>query len=241
MRTIVKQLKSATFPIRRDGKVVGTCFAVKGTQLLITASHVISSPSGTPYPNLTIGDHSGGNHPFSVLANDKSSDTSIVVCGLMPTSEGLELGDYDCVEEGDEIFLCGFPFGIEYHITHRGMVSAKTIINGRQSIQVDASVNKGNSGGPCVVNVDGKALVVGVVCTRLVGVDLAKFNGERQTLLNNMNKVDSCFHSGIYNLVVILMNIFHPVLNDLDRFINVGFGEAVSIEYVKHFMDSNRT
>lgn len=86
----------------------------------------------------------------------------------------LELGDSDNVEEGEEIIVCGFPFG---SILHKAMGSATSsfhdgIISAilpthvapsklRSLFQLDVMALPGNSGGPVISKRSGK--VIGVV------------------------------------------------------------------------------
>ena len=154
MREAIRQLKHATYAIANNEKIIGTCFVLAGNDNILTAAHVVANPQCHHYKDLVIVDHDKNRHSFDILKIDAGSDTAILLSPTLPSSEGLVLGDYSDVEEGDEILLCGFPFGSDYHVTHRGMISVKSIINGRESIQVDASVNQGNSGGPCVIVAD---------------------------------------------------------------------------------------
>ncbi len=74
------------------------------------------------------------------------------------------LGDSDAVRTGDVVFAMGSPFGFDQTIT-TGIVSSRhrsLQIGGRiyeDIIQTDASINKGNSGGP-LVNVHGEVISI---------------------------------------------------------------------------------
>ncbi len=85
----------------------------------------------------------------------------------------LELADSGHVQEGDEIFVCGFPYGEMlhdatagvHHTITRGIVSAIVPFAGVPSeyikaFQLDLMLNPGNSGGPVLLANTGK--VVGV-------------------------------------------------------------------------------
>jgi S1-C subfamily serine protease len=93
----------------------------------------------------------------------------------------VELGDATSVGTGEELFVVGYPdIGIEQLFEDRsatleptlttGVVSARRTLNsGVETIQTDAGINSGNSGGP-VYNSDGT--VVGVATFKPTGLDL---------------------------------------------------------------------
>lgn len=75
----------------------------------------------------------------------------------------LKIGDYDDIQEGQEVYTCGFPLSIERPFVSKGMISTKYIdrlnsitTNGgekrmpRSQALLDLTMNPGNSGGPIV-------------------------------------------------------------------------------------------
>jgi len=239
MREIVNELKSATYPISQNGNVIGSCFAISDGGYIITACHVVIDKLERVRDGLKIIDHRNVEHQFSVIGHEKSIDVAILRSDTFVSEKTLILGDYADVEEGDEILLCGFPFGSEYHITHRGMVSAKGIINGRDSVQVDASVNQGNSGGPCVIATEDGMKVIGIVVTKLVGANLSVFRYNHKVMNDAYKEKNDSFEKRLTKLFIVVFNVFEPILQELDRFVNVGFGEAVSINYIKEWIECN--
>ena len=78
----------------------------------------------------------------------------------------VELGDSDLVDIGDDIFIIGAPFGIEYSLS-KGIISGIGEERSRMAgftfaefFQTDAAINQGNSGGP-MFNMEGE--VIGLV------------------------------------------------------------------------------
>ncbi len=84
-----------------------------------------------------------------------------------PTSkhfEFLRLGNFDDVQEGDEVYTAGYPLGLPYQFVSKGILSTKYIdsslfyiVNGKPTNKIkksvallDLTLNKGNSGGPIV-------------------------------------------------------------------------------------------
>jgi S1-C subfamily serine protease len=98
----------------------------------------------------------------------------------------VTLGDADGVEVGEEVFIIGYPgFRLEQFFSPdetleptvtQGVVSAKrTLATGIETIQTDAAINGGNSGGP-VYNMDGE--VIGIATFGAgpeVGIEAIKF------------------------------------------------------------------
>jgi len=128
---------------------------------VITNQHVIDGTSSISvvFPN-------GRSYPARLVGEDRSTDLAVLKVDaprrlLVP----LPLGDSSAVAVGDPVFALGSPFGLEGTITS-GIVSALgrritapnrfTISN---TIQTDAAVNHGNSGGPLL---DRRGRVIGV-------------------------------------------------------------------------------
>ena len=231
MRQVVATIKQSVFPVLLEGNVVGTAFRCS-EEFLATCAHVSRISDQL---EVEINDE---RYKLVEIEADKSSDVSIC---LFPDQAKnipwLEIGEYDDAEEGDETIMCGFPLGMNYHVTHFGRVSAKQIINGRYGFQIDASINKGNSGGPCIILKNSKPVVIGILATRLVEADfsrLLKGIGEfkKGVELHDNNKPGSAVAKNIAKLFLSFYASIVLTINDLNRFVNVGFGEAVSVQYL---------
>lgn len=76
----------------------------------------------------------------------------------------LKIGNFDNIQEGDEVYTSGYPLGLPYQFISRGTLSTKyidsTLIYQRKGFPdikikksvalLDLTINKGNSGGPIV-------------------------------------------------------------------------------------------
>jgi putative serine protease PepD len=108
----------------------------------------------------------GKTYSATVTGIDKSTDLAVIKVDA-PSSElyPLTVGDSKQLQVGDGVVAIGSPFGLEETVTS-GIVSAlHRAIQGvtnftiNDSIQTDAAINHGNSGGP-LLNTEGQ--VVGV-------------------------------------------------------------------------------
>lgn len=146
--------------------------------------------------------------------------------GLTPT----EFESYDSLEEGSDVYFCGYPLSSQHLTTHKGMISAKYTREGtfnhtpQKVFQIEGAINKGNSGGPLFDFATRK--VVGIISTREGGI--SKDLGDLRDYIVQQQKQGSggVFIQGVNPLPVIV-----ELTNTLDRYISVGIGHGVSVEY----------
>jgi serine protease Do len=111
-----------------------------------------------------------------VIRSDRANDFALLRAEGVKDLPVLALGDSDRLEELEEVIAFGFPFGNSLRVTKDGYPSIsinKGAVNALRRkadelhrIQVDVSLNPGNSGG-ALVNLQGK--VVGVVVSGVRG------------------------------------------------------------------------
>jgi len=145
--------------------VLGSAFFVDATGLLITNYHVISSevdPSYKGYSRMYIrmGDSASARIPAKVIGWDKAMDLAIIKTEIVPEYV-YSVVDWIIPNVGETIYAIGSPVGLEKTVT-QGIVSAlgRRLVQIGDVIQIDAAVNRGNSGGP-VVDMAGR--LVGIV------------------------------------------------------------------------------
>jgi S1-C subfamily serine protease len=166
----------------------------------------------------------------NILKYDAQHDFAILKISKSDLSK-LELGDFNSVEEGEETIFSGYPLNVARITTHRGMVSAKgddIIPSNRINIlQIDGSVNNGNSGGP-LLNKDGK--VIGIVASKY-----SEFNKYLENILSlgKMTGVSIGGSTGTLDIGEAFFNITTLIKSH----VNVGIGHAISIEYAKNAYD----
>ena len=128
---------------------------------IVTNAHVVDGAS-----SVRVAFSDGSSYVAKIVGSDNSTDTAVVRVNA-PASKlhPLSLADSSKVQVGDGVVAIGSPFGLEGTLT-AGVVSALhreiTSPNGfpiADSIQTDAPINHGNSGGP-LLDLQGK--VIGV-------------------------------------------------------------------------------
>jgi putative serine protease PepD len=128
---------------------------------IVTNDHVVDGAQ-----SISVQFSNGARYAATVVGSDSSSDLAVLTVNA-PASllTPLVLGDSNEVDVGDSVVAIGSPFGLEGTITS-GIVSAlhrqMTSPNGfaiDDSIQTDAAINHGNSGGPLL---DRSGRVIGV-------------------------------------------------------------------------------
>jgi serine protease Do len=95
--------------------------------------------------------HDGTVLPATVLGTDEQTDIAVLRIDPPKPLMAVAFGDSDFVKVGDWVIAVGNPFGLGGTVT-AGIVSARQrdIHTGPSDdfLQIDASINQGNSGGP---------------------------------------------------------------------------------------------
>src|SRR6185436_3019776 len=137
---------------------LGSGFIVDAAGVVITNNHVIAEAD-----EITVILTDGTRLKAEVVGRDTKTD--LAVLRVKPPSKGLravKFGDSDKLRLGEWVIAIGNPFSLGGSVT-AGIVSARNrdINSGPYDnyIQTDASINRGNSGGP-LFNLDGD--VIGV-------------------------------------------------------------------------------
>ena len=128
---------------------------------IVTNDHVAGNAS-----SIQVRFWNGKTYKAELVGSDPSTDLAVIKVDA-PSSElhPLQVGDSSKVQVGDGVVAIGSPFGLEETVTsgivsalHRA-ITAPNNFTINDSIQTDAAINHGNSGGP-LLNVLGQ--VIGV-------------------------------------------------------------------------------
>lgn len=135
-------------PQQREGRSLGSGFFISAEGHIVTNNHVIANAT-----EITIDLPGGGELPARVIGTDPLTDIALL---QVTVDDGrsfpfVTLDDSPNIRVGDWVVAVGNPFGLGGTAT-AGIVSA----TGREIattayndfIQIDAPINRGNSGGP---------------------------------------------------------------------------------------------
>jgi putative serine protease PepD len=146
-------------PQRQEAQGSGFVYDSKGD--IVTNQHVVDGAS-----SISVRFWNGATYSAQLVGADPSTDLAVIRVDA-PTSvlSPLTLGDSNQLQVGDGIVAIGSPFGLEETVTS-GIVSAlhRSISSPNDftipdSIQTDAAINHGNSGGP-LLNTQGQVVAV---------------------------------------------------------------------------------
>jgi putative serine protease PepD len=139
----------------------GSGFVYDEAGHIVTNQHVVQNAN-----SITIRFWDASTRTARLVGIDPSTDLAVLEVDA-PASflEPLSLGDSSAVEVGDAVLAMGSPFGLEGTVTsgivsalHRQMTAPNTFTIA-DTIQTDAAINHGNSGGPLL---DDRGRVIGV-------------------------------------------------------------------------------
>ena len=146
---------------QQQQRAQGSGFVVDSDGHIVTNDHVVDGAK-----SVSVQFWNGATYKASVVGTDPSTDLGVIkVDAPQSALHPIQFGNSDSVQVGDPAIAIGSPFGLEETVTsgivsalHRQMEAPNNFtIN--DSIQTDAAINHGNSGGP-LLNINGQ--VIGV-------------------------------------------------------------------------------
>jgi serine protease Do len=136
---------------------LGSGFVIDASGIVVTNNHVISDAD-----DITVIFNDGARLKAEVIGRDQKTDLAVLQVKTDKPLKAVKFADSDKVRLGEWVIAIGNPFSLGGSVT-AGIVSARNrdINSGPYDnyIQTDASINRGNSGGP-LFNLEGD--VVGV-------------------------------------------------------------------------------
>ncbi len=142
---------------RRRGMSQGSGFVISADGYVVTNNHVVEGGD-----EITVVWSDGTERVATLIGTDKKTDLALIRVEAKTDLPYVAFGSSDGLRVGDWVVAVGNPFGLGGTVT-AGIVSARGRDIGAgpydDFIQIDASINRGNSGGP-TFGLDGQ--VVGV-------------------------------------------------------------------------------
>ncbi len=180
-RDNVANAKAATVLVERpSGDGFGTAFCIDARGFFITNEHVVQGES----EQIPLIMNSGTDKEVKFLSEivRTSAEHDLALLRAIKPPAGLVVlgfGDDSTLFETQQITAFGFPFGTALALKDETyprisvnvgrVVSLRKRADSLESIQIDAVVNPGNSGGPIL---DNNNKVVGVVVEKVMGTDV---------------------------------------------------------------------
>ena len=133
-------------PRERKSSSLGSGFVIDSAGIIITNNHVIADAN-----DITVIFTDGQKLKAELLGKDSKVDVAVLRVKPDKPLKAVKFGESEKMRVGDAVLAVGNPFGLGGTVT-AGIVSARNrnIDSGPYDnyIQTDASINKGNSGGP---------------------------------------------------------------------------------------------
>ena len=142
-------------PRVQQRRSLGSGFIIDASGIIITNNHVIDDAD-----EISIKLHDGTELEAELIGKDDKVDLAVLKVEYEEDLPFVNFGDDTKSRVGDWVLAIGNPFGQEGTVT-AGIISARNrnINSGPYDnyIQTDASINRGNSGGP-MFNMDGEVI-----------------------------------------------------------------------------------
>ena len=146
-------------PQTREAQSLGSGFIISADGFVVTNNHVVAPGSANngrgprvTLEEITVTMPDGNEYEAELVGADAASDLAVLKIKSDRTFPFVKFGDSSAARPGDWVVAIGNPFGLGGTVTS-GIVSAVYRNTGSggaydRYIQTDASINRGNSGGP---------------------------------------------------------------------------------------------
>jgi len=139
----------------RKAIAMGSGFVINKDGFIVTNNHVVENGK-----KITVKFPDGREFAAKLIGTDPATDVALLKVKGDKPFPSVEFGDDRQVRVGDWVVAVGNPFGLSNTVT-AGIVSSigRDVGNGPYTdfIQIDAPINRGNSGGP-TFNIQGKVI-----------------------------------------------------------------------------------
>lgn len=136
----------------REAQSLGSGFIISSDGYVVTNNHVVSVEGNAELEGITVTTPDGAEYEAELVGRDAASDLAVLKISRREPFPFVKFGDSTNARVGDWIIAIGNPFGLGGTVTS-GIISAVYRNTGSggaydRYLQTDASINRGNSGGP---------------------------------------------------------------------------------------------
>ncbi|WP_244470706.1 Do family serine endopeptidase [Microvirga massiliensis] len=154
---------------QQERQALGSGFVIGADGHIVTNNHVVEDADEI---HVVFNDKT--TVPARLVGRDPATDIAVLKVDPRPDMAVVNWGDSDAAEPGSWVIAIGSPFGLGGTVTV-GVVSARSrdIHSGPYDdyIQTDASINRGNSGGP-LFNARGEVIGVNTAIFSPAGINI---------------------------------------------------------------------
>jgi S1-C subfamily serine protease len=161
----------------------------------------------------------------SLVAIDRQHDLALLRAEAAASRPALEIEPSTEASIGEDALLFGFPLGDPVLTVSRAMIAAKIsrAVTGNPPptglIKLDASVNKGNSGGP----------VIRISTGKVIGVTSLKVGSVQDRLQKLLQEKHTAETTGDGNDPIELIK---AIVADMETNLQLGLGYAIATEHL---------
>lgn len=139
-------------PQTREAQSLGSGFIISADGYVVTNNHVVSPDARAKLQSITVTLPDGTEYEAELVGADAASDLAVLKIKANRSFPFVTFGDSSAARVGEWVVAIGNPFGLGGTVTS-GIISAVYRNTGQggaydRYIQTDASINRGNSGGP---------------------------------------------------------------------------------------------
>lgn len=150
-------------PQKRISQSLGSGFIISKDGYVVTNNHVVKDAD-----RIQVRLSDASEYPAEVVGTDPETDLALLKIDPDHDLATVKLGNSSAMEVGDWAIAVGNPFpqlGLDRTVTvgvisakgRRGLTFGGEVVSYQDYIQTDASINRGNSGGP-LVNIRGEVI-----------------------------------------------------------------------------------
>lgn len=162
VRTLERMVFNGEAPTERPISDLGSGVLISNEGLVLTAAHLVQAAD-----IVRVKFSDGTQATAEVVASEPAADIALLqLTEIPPSAVAAPLGDSDAAAIGEQVIVIGTPYGLG-HALSVGYISARHLaptpggpVHLGEFFQTDASINRGNSGGPMF---NQKGEVIGIV------------------------------------------------------------------------------